>query len=155
MWSCLSLRVPLVPLAVQLTFFAYICVPTTESYTVSIFSHIVCVQSPSSTLSNVSAFYQEYINVYYIVFPVYHRLTLTQCQKHFLCYHIFSNTTGKHCIFAINKHKGKRHYTDDLKENTCLSRQVPLIQPSPTLYCYLTLTHCQNICTVFFSDYFG
>ena len=28
-------------------------------------------------------------------------------------YHIFSNNTGKHCIFAINQHKGKWHSIDD------------------------------------------
>ena len=83
------------------------------------------------------------------MFPVYHRLTLTQFQKHSLRYHIFSNTTGKHCISAINQHKDKRHYIDDLKKHYFLSRWVPLVQPSPTLYCYLTLTQCQNICTVF------
>ena len=65
----------------------------------------------------MSAIYQEYIYVYYIVFPVYYRLTLTQCQKHLLRYHIFSNTTGKHCIFAINEHKGKWDYIDDLKQH--------------------------------------
>ena len=28
-------------------------------------------------------------------------------------YHIFSNNTGKHCIFAINQHKYKWHSIDD------------------------------------------
>ena len=135
-------------------YFLYFFFPTTKSYTVSLFSHIVCVPLPSSTLTKLSDIYQECIYVYYIVFHVYHCLTLTRCQKHFLRYHIFSNTTGKHCIFAINEHKGKRHIIDDFKNTICLSRRVPLVQPSPTLYCYLTLTQCQNICTIFFSEFF-
>ena len=76
--------------------------------------HIVCILSPSSTSTKVSAINQEYICFYFIVFPVYYLLTLTQRQKHLLCYHILSNTMGKHCIFAINKHKGKWHYIDYL-----------------------------------------
>ena len=52
------------------------------------------------------------MHVYYIVFPVYYRLTLTQGQKYLHRYHIFSNTTGKHWIFAINKHRGKWNSID-------------------------------------------
>ena len=37
---CLLCRVPLVPLAVQFYFFSYFWFPTTESYTVSLFTYI-------------------------------------------------------------------------------------------------------------------
>ena len=80
-----------------------------------------------------------------------------------LCLFIFllSNNRILHCfailshfIFVINKQKVKRHYIDDLKKNIyCLSCRVPLVQLSCTRYCYLILTQCQNICTVFISDY--
>ena len=87
------------------TSFAYIYVPTTESYTVLLVHQIVCVTYPSSTYTWVSAVNIGYIYFYYIVFPVLYCLNPKQCQKHLHRYHTFSNTTGKHCIFAINQHK--------------------------------------------------
>ena len=70
-------------------------------------------------------------------------------------YHIFSNNTGKHCIFAINQHKVKWHYIDDFTNailfiasstagSSCcwllqLLHTVALQQPNPTPYC-LSLT---------------
>ena len=60
-----------------------------------------------------------------------------------------------HFIFAINKHKGKWVFLfDKYNDNICSSRRVPFVQSSATLYCYLTLTHRQEICSVFIPDYF-
>ena len=39
-----------------------------------------------------------------------------------------------------------------VSSHLCSSRRVPFVQPSATLYCYLTLTQCQEICSVFISD---
>ena len=41
---------------------------------------------------------------------------------------------------------------DKLNETICLSLQVPFVQPGATLYCYLTLTPRQEVCSVFISD---
>ena len=97
-WLCLSCRVPLVPLAVQ-----------------------------------VYAFF----------------IFLISNNRILHCFTILS-----HCIFAINKHKGERHYIDENKNTICLSRRVPLVQPIPSLYCYRNLTQCQEICTIFIPNYF-
>ena len=60
-----------------------------------------------------------------------------------------------HFIFAINKHKGKWVlWFDEYKNTICLSRRVPFVQSSATIYCYLTLTERQEICSVCISDYF-
>ena len=63
-------------------------------------------------------------------------------------------TIHSHCMFAINAHKGKWENVLMKKKYTiCLTLQVPLVQSSPKLYCYLTVNQCQEICTVFISDY--
>ena len=77
-------------------------------------------------------------------------------SKHLHCYHIFSNTTGKHFIFTINHHKSKWHFIDDFTNailfiasstagsSCCWVLRLLYIfafqQPNPALYClYLTL----------------
>ena len=68
-------------LLLSFTSFAYICVPTTESYTVLFVPHIVCVLSPSSTYKYVSEFIWGYAYVYYIMSPVF-TVWLNTMSKH-------------------------------------------------------------------------
>ena len=60
-----------------------------------------------------------------------------------------------HFIFEINKHKVKWVlWFDEYNDTICSSRWVPFVQPCATLYCYLTLTQRQEICSLCIWDYF-
>ena len=100
------------------------------------------------------------------MFPIFYCLTLTKCQNSLHRYHIFSNTMGKYCILAINKHKGKWHFIDDFKNPIlfiasstagssccwvlCILHIFAFRKPNPTLYSlsltlYVICIHHQTI----------
>ena len=80
----------------------------TQSYTVSPFHHIVFCLNIYNTLvtltNNIPRLYQVVVKYY----------------------HIFYNNTVKHCILAINQHKGKWNPLMILLPIFCLLRWVPL-----------------------------
>ena len=98
----------------------------TETYTVPPFHYVVFCLHIYNTLVTVTT------NT-----PRLYEVVVKYC-------HIFSNTTGKHCIFAINQPRGKWHSIDDCTNAIFLSCLESLVSLVVGFYVFCIHLRCNN-----------